>query len=268
MQININWDVIKQNSDEIIEGEIRELNEENGGTNVTYASEPHVACCLLVDTSGSMSGDKIRELNDALHTFKSSVMEDPLSRKRVDVCVISFSTKVEVVTPFCPISEFHPPVLTAGGGTSMSGGIRYALEAVHTQVKKYHEIGIECYKPFVLMVTDGYPTDINTQSEIDGLAQLISDRENKGSYGRLRFYAFGVKGADLDFMCQLTNRVVAVRDNSFDNIFNWASKSMQIISHSRTDENVIGANLNNNAMAVVVPPKFNNGTTGLPGWWD
>lgn len=266
--MQINWDYIKQNYDETVEGEIAGINEVNGGTRITYASEPHCACCLLVDTSGSMSGEKIQQLNQALQNFKSSVMEDPLSRRRVDVCVISFSTKAEVVSPFCPISEFQPPVLTANGRTNMAAGIRYALEAVHAQVRKYQEIGIECYKPFVLMVTDGYPTDINTQSDIDGLARLISDRENKGHYGRLRFFAFGVQGADLAFMCQLTNRVVAVRYNSFDNFFNWASESMKVISHSRTEDDVVPIPPDKeDEMKTVIPPKYNKGTPGVPIWW-
>ena len=205
----------------------------NGGTQIDYTSEPHVACCLLVDTSSSMSANgKIDELNRALSAFRSEVCEDVLSARRVDVCVIEFNSCVEIVTPFCPISSFQAPVLKARGTTSMGAGIRYALEAVHEQVSKYHRLGVECYKPFVLMITDGVPTD-----NITGIGELIKSREDAGKYGHLRFHAFGVKGADFDVLTSLCHRVAAVDDNAFMQVFNWASKSMQVISRSRTNDN-------------------------------
>lgn len=230
----INWDEI----DEVINNEIKEVNHENGGTQIDFTSEPHLACCLLVDTSGSMGGAKIQELNEALHHFKETVCADPLSAMRVDICVIEFNTNVNVVTPFCPIKQFVPPTLSAYGGTSMGKGIRYALEAVHEQVHKYHSMGIDCFKPFVLMITDGCPTD-----DVDDIPALIQDREERGRFGKLRFHAFGVKGADMDLLSTLCKRYLAIDNNAFDQIFNWASESMQIISNSQTADPVVSPNL-------------------------
>ncbi len=221
---------------------VKNVNSHSGGTHMDYLSEPHVPCCLLVDTSGSMaSNGKIEQLNQALRSFRDTVCADSLSRMRVDICVISFSTDVSIVTPFCPIMQFEPPTLKAEGLTCMGKGIRYALEAVHEQVRKYHEAGVECFKPFVLMITDGYPTD-----DIEGIDSLIAAREGQGRYGHLRFHAFGVKGADMNLLSRLSKRVLAIDKNAFDEIFNWASQTMQIISHSRTSDNVTGADLTSN----------------------
>ena len=233
----IDFNVLKSADDAQIRSKIRTLNDDGGGTRLDFLSEPHVACCLLVDTSGSMSAlGKIDELNAALRNFKKIVCEDPLSSRRVDVCVISFDSSVKVVTPFCPIREFVPPTLSAYGNTSMGAGIRYALEAVHEQVRKYHDTGVECFKPFVLMITDGYPTD-----DVEDIEKLIYQRETEGRYGHLRFHAFGVKGADMDLLCRLSKRVMAVNNNAFDEIFRWTSETMKIISHSRTSDVVIGS---------------------------
>lgn len=232
----IDFNVLK-NGDVTVESEIKKVNEQSPtGNQLVYLTEPHVACCLLVDTSGSMSGNKIAELNAALADFKKTVCEDELSAKRVDVCVIEFNTDVRVVSPFCPITQFQPPQLTAYGNTSMGKGIRYALEAVHEQVRKYHSVGVECYKPFILMITDGYPTD-----DVSGLGELISDRESQGRFGHLRFHAFGVQGADMERLASLSHRVMAIKNNAFKSVFNWASQSMQCISHSRTTESALGA---------------------------
>ena len=197
-----------------------------------FVTEPHLACCLLVDVSGSMSQNgKIDQLNRALAEFRDQVCSDSLSAKRVEVCVISFGTSVKIETPFINVSSFVAPVLSAGGMTAMGEGIRYALEIVHQRCHEYHQMGIECFKPFVMMITDGLPTD-----DVSGVKALIDDRENAGSYGHLRFHAFGVEGADTDMLYTITNRVMAVKNNNFSSAFNWASKTMHTISHSRVSD--------------------------------
>lgn len=232
----IDFNVLSQETDNVVMQKVEGENANSGGTDLTYLSEPHVACCILVDTSGSMAGEKIKELNEALRDFRAVVCEDPVSARRVDVCVIEFNTDVRIVTPFCPIQQFNAPTLNSSGGTSMGMGIRYAMEAVHSQVSKYHAAGVECFKPFVLMITDGYPTD-----DVIGVEQLIAAREAEGRYGHLRFHAFGVQGADMDLLARLTKRVMAIDKNAFSDIFNWASRSMQVISHSRPDNAALGA---------------------------
>ena len=216
-------------NDIITEGDHDVVKEIPQNSDPEYVTEPHLACCLLVDVSGSMSQNgKIDQLNDALAQFRDQVCTDSLSAKRVEVCVISFGTKVKIETPFVNVSSFSAPVLSAGGLTSMGEGIRYALEVVHQRCHEYHQTGIECFKPFVMMITDGIPTD-----DVSGVKALIDDRENSGSYGHLRFHAFAVEGADTDMLYTITNRVMAVKNNNFANAFNWASKTMKIISHSR-----------------------------------
>ncbi|MGI6695808.1 MAG: vWA domain-containing protein [Christensenellales bacterium] len=242
----LDFDAIISNGDTEIRNEIVSVINHAGGTTIDYSSDPHVACCILVDTSSSMQqGSKIQELNDALAAFKNAICEDPLSARRVDVCVISFDNDVNLITPFCPIMKFEAPVLQAGGWTNMAAGIRYALEAVREQMSVYHRIGVECYKPFVLMITDGKPTD-----DMTGIAELIASRESEGRYGRLRFHAFGVKGADFQQLSSISKRVAAVNHNAFGEIFNWASRSMQVVSHSRPQETPPIPNLPANIIGI------------------
>lgn len=237
--------------------EVRKILDSVSETEITDLSEPHVPCILLLDTSGSMNSEnKINELNNALSDFKEQVCQDKLSAKRVDVCVIEFNSTVSVIVPFCPILKFNPPTLTAKGATNMADGIRYALEAAQKQIHRYHSLGVECYKPYIIMITDGYPTQ-----EMDGIPELIAAREEQGRYGHLKFHAFGVKGADLDLLTRLTKRTAAVKDNAFGAIFNWVSKSMQIVSHSHCDENPIGP-----PTPVVIEPIVPD--KPLPIWWS
>ena len=61
----IDFNVLK-NTDDEMRSQVKNTNACPGGIQVDYISEPHVACCLLVDTSGSMTGEKIDEVNRAL----------------------------------------------------------------------------------------------------------------------------------------------------------------------------------------------------------
>ena len=64
--------------------------------------EPRCACLLLLDTSGSMHGPPITELNGGLVAFKDELMADAMAMQRVEVAVISFG-------PFRVHSDFQNP---------------------------------------------------------------------------------------------------------------------------------------------------------------
>jgi len=64
-------------------------------------TQPHCATVLLLDTSGSMDGEKIAHLNQALSQFKDETLKDDLARKRVDLAVLTFGGSVQLVQDFC-----------------------------------------------------------------------------------------------------------------------------------------------------------------------
>ena len=52
--------------------------------------EPRCACVLLLDTSTSMQGRAIAELNQGLQTFRQELMSDRMAMQRVEVAVVTF----------------------------------------------------------------------------------------------------------------------------------------------------------------------------------
>ncbi len=72
--------------------------------------EPRCPCVLLLDVSGSMSGEPINQLNAGLSTFRDELAADALALKRVEVAITTFGpTKVEA--PFTTASAFEPPAV-------------------------------------------------------------------------------------------------------------------------------------------------------------
>jgi uncharacterized protein YegL len=178
------------------------------------------ACVLLLDTSGSMSGTPIDELNKGLRIFQEELQADPLSRKRVDVAVVSFDSVVTPVQPFINATQFKAPTLSAQGGTEMAGGISKALELVANRKIEYRSAGIVPYRPWIFMITDGQA------SGLDGIeTQLRAEEERKG----VVFFAVGVQGADMECLRRLAGdkKTFELKGLNFRGLFSWLSASLK-----------------------------------------
>ena len=119
---------------------------------IEATNEPHLACVLLLDSSGSMTGC-IDNLNKAVSDFKTQVCKNEDSRNRVDVAVVEFNTEVRVVQDFVPISDLPPINLQAGGYTAMGTGIQKAIALVKERNRFYNNLGTPCFKPWIFMIT-------------------------------------------------------------------------------------------------------------------
>ena len=206
------------------------------GDKIVSYGEPHMACALLLDVSGSMYGQAIGSLNKAIHRFKEQVLADSVARNRVDVAIITFGEKVELISDFVPITEMPTPKLIANGRTEMAGGIEMAIDLVKQRTQLYHTLGTPCHKPWIFMITDGAAT--SSSQDMAAAAERIRPEEGKGSHGHLAFWALGIDDYDPSQLFTLTDRVVELKDQDFSTIFNWLSESMSTISQSHVGEYV------------------------------
>lgn len=221
--------------------------EELFGDKITGFGEPHLACALLLDVSSSMGwGDRaIDKLNEGIKRFKNSVMNDSIAKKRVDVALITFASEVHVISDFAPVSNMPTPELSAEGRTDMAEGILTAIKLVKERTHMYQQLGTPCHKPWIFMITDGAST--STYQKMAEAAQQIEYEENHGSHGKLTFWALGIDNYDKDELFKLTRRVMELKDQDFDGIFDWLSDSMSCVSQSQVGECVVLGDLPPNA---------------------
>ena len=78
--------------------------------------EPRCPCVLLLDTSSSMAGSSIDQLNAGLRQFQKELGNDALASQRVEVAVITFGP-VKVVQDFITADHYAPTELIADGDT-------------------------------------------------------------------------------------------------------------------------------------------------------
>lgn len=197
--------------------------------------EPRCPCVLLLDTSGSMSGEPIEALNQGLQTFKAQLVKDPMACRRVEVAVVTFDSEVKLAHDFVTAERFEPPRLTAQGQTFMGGAIHKALDMIQARKQQYRANGVAYYRPWVFMITDGEPQG-EPESIVEAAAQrLRSDEAAK----RVAFFAVGVEGANMQRLAQIVVRTpVKLVGLNFTEMFVWLSRSMEKVAQSRTDEQV------------------------------
>ena len=91
--------------------------------------EPRCLCVLLLDTSGSMAGAPIDQLNAGLRQFQHELGSDALAAKRVEVAIITFGP-VKVQQDFVTADMFSAPQLAPEGVSPMGEAIMEALDLI------------------------------------------------------------------------------------------------------------------------------------------
>lgn len=198
--------------------------------------EPRCASLLILDISGSMSGQPINQLQEGLTTYRDELAADSLASKRVEVAVITFGGAVEVVQSFTTAGTFAPPALAATGDTPMGEAIVTSLKLLEDRKAEYRQNGIQFYRPWVFLITDGGPTDVNTHFWTEAKDKVRQGEEQK----KFSFFAVGVEGADMDRLADLSphRTPVKLQGLRFRDLFKWLSNSQQQVSRSKPGDTV------------------------------
>lgn len=168
-------------------------------------------------------------LNAGIELFAQELNTDTLAKKRVEVAVISFGHVVQTVQDFVSATSFVPPRFDANGSTPMGEAVVQAIALLEGRKQQYRAAGISYFRPWILLITDGAPTDHQTHFWRQAV-DLVRDGE---ASRKLLFFGIAVNDADLGVLNQLcpTNRpAMKLRGLSFKELFSWLSSSLKTVS--------------------------------------
>ena len=185
-------------------------------------------CCvaLVLDTSSSMAGDSIDQLNQGIQSFIKEIMADkPNLGQKLELGVITFDSEVRRVSEpkLAEFINFKP--LAANGTTMMVSGVREGIKMVAQRKQGYKETGQMYFRPWVIMITDGDP-DSGQQGELPKLAEEIRAGMDGEDFW---FMAIGVAGAKMETLELISCEKMGPRKLAglkFSEFFRWLSSTI------------------------------------------
>lgn len=220
----------------------------------------HMSVLIAIDTSGSVSGEAIRNINSNLNNFSRIICQDPVAAKCVDVCVITFDDQVRVVQDWCPVKDMHSFKLTSGGCTDLNGAVLTGIQKIRDRSRLYRAQGIVERKPYLIVMTDGFDT---VTGNVDEAARLAAERITEG---KMKLWFLGYGAYDKDTAAKLChangNWCFEVRDGdfNFNDFFDFAANSVKAVSVSAPNERVcvdtpVGTSASNVSMRSLPTPE-------------
>ena len=196
--------------------------------------EQKCLCVLVLDTSGSMFGNPIKELNAGLCGFLGEIDDDETTRQRLEVAIFSFNSTSTLIQEPALIDNIAFSELRAMGSTVMVTAVKDAIQLVEDRKNWYKATGQKYYRPWIILMTDGEPDD---DQDVDYLASVIKrDTEAK----KYVFLPIGVQGANMKVLKRIQGTIppMMLQGTKFSAFFKWLSASMGTVVKAEAGVNV------------------------------
>ena len=193
---------------------------------------------ILIDVSGSMSGEKIETVNIALKEMLNSLKKIENPKGIIEICLITFGDgQVKIIKNLSQINDDDVYTLNAGGNTPMGK----AFEKVAEMIEDRDIVSSRSYTPTIVLISDGNPTDFyNNRNSIEDIMtwepmMKIHGGERTSKAIKL---AMGIgNDVDLNILKALINNseipvISAKNNNTISKFFEWVTMSVSVRSVS------------------------------------
>jgi uncharacterized protein YegL len=179
---------------------------------------------FLLDTSGSMRGEPIQALNNALSGMINTLRSDAQALDSLWISVITYDREVKEIAPLTELVSFQLPEITCPQSGPTHTGM--ALEMLHEKVKSDIIKGSPTqkgdWKPLLFLFTDGKPNDLQLYRE-------MIPKIKASDFGAIVCCAAGHM-ADDSLLKELTDNVVhldSADSSTLKQFFKWVSDTIE-----------------------------------------
>lgn len=178
---------------------------------------------LLLDTSGSMTGEPIEAVKNGVQIMVHSLRQNPQAIETAFVSIITFDSEAKQLIPLTDLASFQTIDLKAAGTTALGAALSLLADKLENEVTKTTLEQKGDWKPIVFIMTDGVPTD-DWQA---GFQKLKAVKK-----GLIVGCAAG-NNADDKVLKEISDQVVRLSNTDADSIgkfFQWVSASIATTS--------------------------------------
>ena len=184
---------------------------------------------LLIDTSGSMTGEPIESVKVGLEAKLSSLRGDPFALESANISIITYDREVKVILPLTPLEDIQLPEITCpeSGPTNMGAALKTLCKQMDSEVNLSTPTQKGDGMPLLFLMTDGKPSDIMEYNE-------AIPEVKKRKFATIVACAAGSK-AKTEPLLQLTDQVYTLDTmdkSSFSQFFKWVSSSIGVGNRS------------------------------------
>lgn len=178
---------------------------------------------LLLDTSGSMTGEPIEAVKNGVQMMVHSLRQNPQAIETAFVSIITFDSEAKQLIPLTDLASFQTVDLKAAGTTALGAALSLLADKLENEVTKTTLEQKGDWKPIVFIMTDGVPTD-DWQAGFQKLKVVKK--------GLIVGCAAG-NNADDKVLKEIADQVVRLSNTDADSIgkfFQWVSASIATTS--------------------------------------
>ncbi|MCF0234740.1 MAG: VWA domain-containing protein [Thermoguttaceae bacterium] len=116
---------------------------------------------LLIDTSGSMKGERIAAVEEGLDALLRSLRENPLATQCVWLSVITYDLEAKILVPYSKLEKVGVPDIPTPqtSPTNLGEALELLYERFHEEFTFTVPNRRGDYKPIAIIMTDGAPSD-------------------------------------------------------------------------------------------------------------
>ena len=179
---------------------------------------------FLLDTSGSMFGEPIQALNNALSGMVNTLRADPQALDSLWLSIITFDREVKEIVPLTELVSFQLPEIDCpqSGPTHTGKALELLYEKVKVEVRRGSTEQKGDWKPLLFLFTDGKPSDVQLYREMIPKIKSLN-------FGAVVACAAGHL-ADDKMLKELTDTVVhldSADSSTLKTFFKWVSDTIE-----------------------------------------
>jgi uncharacterized protein YegL len=179
---------------------------------------------FLLDTSGSMNGEPVQALNNALSGMINNLRSDAQAAETLWISIITFDREVKEIVPLTALETFQLPEITCpeSGPTFTGKALEVLYEKVDKEIRKGSPTQKGDWRPLLFLFTDGKPSDLQLYSEMIPKIKSVN-------FGAIVACAAG-HSADNTKLLELTNDVVhldTADSTTLKQFFKWVSDTIE-----------------------------------------
>jgi uncharacterized protein YegL len=185
---------------------------------------------FLLDTSGSMNGEPIQAMNNALSSMINTLRTDPHALDSLWLCLFTFDREVNELVPLTDLASFQLPEITcpASGPTNMGAALQLLCRRVPAEVLKGTTDTKGDWRPLLFIMTDGAPSDIGLYRECIPAVKALN-------FASIVACAAGPKAKD-EYLKELTDHVVhldTADTSTLKQFFRWVTETIDMGSKTQ-----------------------------------